>query len=93
MRFLSRNIELYTFNSTINNYSTRYRIQLHKPSTALTIYQKGQYYEVVRIYNKLPYNIAERNSQNKVFLTNVRKYLLTKAFYSVEEYMNDHSDR
>ena len=92
MRFLSRNIELYTFNSTINNYSTRYRIQLHKPSNALTIYQKVPYYEVVSVYNKLAYNIAERISQNKGFLTNLRKYLLAKAFYSVEEYMNDHSD-
>ena len=62
------------------------------PSTALTIYQKGPYYENVRVYNKLPYNIAERFSQNKGFLTNLKKYLLAKAFYSVEEYMNDHSD-
>ena len=92
MRFLSQKLELYTFNSTIHNYSPRCRIQLHMPSTALTIYQKGPYYENVRVYNKLPYNIAERFSQNKGFLTNLKKYLLAKAFYSVE-YMNDHSDR
>jgi len=29
MRFLSRNLQLYTFNFTIHNYSTRYRIQLN----------------------------------------------------------------
>jgi len=41
MRFLSRNLELYTFNSTIYNYNTRNRILLHKPSSLLTIYQTG----------------------------------------------------
>ena len=66
MRFLSRN-QLYTFNFTIHNYNTRYRIQLHKPSTALTLYQKGLCHESVRIYNKLPNNIAELILQNKGF--------------------------
>jgi len=92
IRFLSRNLQLYTFNFTIHNYSTRYRIQLYKPSTALTLYQKGLYYESVRIYNKLPNNIAELILQNKGFLTNLKKYLLEKARYSVEEYVNDPSD-
>jgi len=92
MKFLSKNLQLCTFNFTIHNYSTRYRIQLHKPSTALTLYQKGLYYESLRIYNKLPNNIAELILQNKGFLTNLKKYLLRKAYYSVEEYMNDISD-
>jgi len=92
MRFFSRNLQLYTFNFTIHNYNTRYRIQLHKLSTALTLYQKGLYCESVRIYNKLPYNIAELILQNKGFLTNLKKYLIEKAYYAVEEYMNDLSD-
>jgi len=91
MRFLSRNLQLYTFNFTIHNYNTRYRIQLHRPSTALILYQKGLYYESVRIYNKLPYNIAELILQSKGFLTNL-KSMLEKAYYSVEEYMNELSD-
>jgi len=89
MRFLSQNLQLHTFNLNIHNYSTRCRIQLHKPSTALTLYQKVLYYESVSIYNKLPYNIGELILQNKGFLTNLKKYLLEKTFYSVEEYMND----
>jgi len=93
MRFLSRNLQLYTFNFTIHNHNTRYRIQLHRPHTALTLYQKGLYYGSVRIYNKLPYNIAELILQNKGFLTTLKKYLLDKAYYSVEEYMNDLADR
>jgi len=41
MRFLSRNLQLYIVNFIIHNHSKRYRIQLYKPSTALTLYQKG----------------------------------------------------
>ena len=91
MRFLSQNLEFYTFNSTVHNYNTRNRILLHKPSSLLTIYQKGLYYESVGVFNKLPHNIAELISHNKSFLTKLKKCLLGKAFYTAE-WMNDHSD-
>ena len=81
------------YNSTIHNYNTRRRIQLHKPSATLALYQKGPYYESIRIYNALPHNIAEMILQKKGFLTKLKKYLLAKAFYSVQEYMNDYTDR
>ena len=92
MRFLSRNLEFYTFNSTIYNYNTRNRILFHKPSSLLTIYQKGLYYESVGVFNKLSHNIAELISHNKIFLTKLKKYLLGNVFYSIYEYTNDHSD-
>jgi hypothetical protein len=92
MRFLSRILEFYTFNSTVYNYNTRNRMLLHKPSSLLTIYQKGLYYESVAVFNKLPHNIAELVSHNKSFLTKLKKYLLGKAFCSIDECMNDHSD-
>ena len=39
-KFLSQNIEIYTFNSTIHGFNTTNKLQLHKLSTTLTIYQK-----------------------------------------------------
>jgi hypothetical protein len=92
MRFLSHNLELYTFNSAIHNYNTRNRIQLHKPSAALTVYQKGLYVESLKIFNKLPYDIAELILQKKNFMAKLKKYLTVKAFYSTDEYKNDQSD-
>ena len=50
MRFFSQKLEFYTFNSTVHNYNTRNKILLHKPSTLLTIYQKGLYYESVGVF-------------------------------------------
>ena len=51
MRFLSRILEFYTFNSTVHNYNTRNRILLHKPPSLLTMYQKGLCYESVGVFN------------------------------------------
>jgi len=69
MRFLSWNLEFCTITSTVHNYNTWNRILLHKTSCLLTIYQKGLYYEIVAVFNKLPHNIAELISQNKSLLT------------------------
>ena len=44
MRFLSQNLEIYTFNSTICGFNTRKKLQLHTPSTTLSVYQKEAYY-------------------------------------------------
>ena len=37
---MSQNLETYTFNSTIHAFKTSNKLQLHKPSTTLTTYQK-----------------------------------------------------
>ena len=87
-RFLSQNLEIYTFNSTIHDFNTRNKLQLHKLSTTLTLYQKGAYYDSIKIFNKLPIYIAESVLRKKCFVSNLKKCLIDKAFYSIEEYMN-----
>jgi len=86
-KFLSQNLEIYTFNSTIHGFNTTNKLQLHKPSTTLTIYQKGVYYDSINIFNKLPEYIAESVLRKTSFMSNLKKYLNDKAFYSIEEYM------
>jgi hypothetical protein len=53
MRFLLQNLEIYTYNSTIHGFSTRNKLQFHKPSTTLKIYHKGAFYDSTKIFNKL----------------------------------------
>jgi len=88
MRFLSQNLEIYTFNSIIHGFNTRNHLQLHKLSTTLTINQKGAHYDSKKIFNKLPKYMAELFLKKKCFVSNLKKYLIDKACYSVEEYMN-----
>ena len=67
MRFLSQNLERYTFNSTIHGFNTRNKLQLHKLSTTLTIYQKGAYHDSIQIFKKLPEYIAELVLKAKMY--------------------------
>jgi hypothetical protein len=86
MRFSSQNLELYTFNSTIHGFHARNKLQLHEPSTTLTIYMKGTYNGSIKIFNSFPDYIAESVLRKKCYISNL-KYLIDKAFYSIEEYM------
>jgi hypothetical protein len=52
-------MEIYTFNSTIHGVSTRSKLQLHKPSSTLTVYQEGAYCDSIKIFNILPKCTAE----------------------------------
>ena len=67
VRFLSQNLELYTFNSTIHAFNTRNKLQLHKLSTAFTIYQEGLYYGNIIMFYKLPDYISESILRKKMF--------------------------
>jgi hypothetical protein len=54
MRFLSQNLELYVFNSTISGFNTRNKLQSHTPSTTLTVYWRGGYYRSIKILKNCP---------------------------------------
>jgi len=88
MRFLSSNLEIYKFNTSVHNISTRCKLKLHKPAARLTMYQRSFYCNSVNIYNKLPDDLAELVSNRKGFLLQLKKYLTDKPFYSVEEFLN-----
>jgi len=59
VRFLSQNLEIYTFNATVLDFNTKNKLLLHKPSTTLTIYQKGAYNDSIKTLNELIKYIAE----------------------------------
>jgi len=88
MRFLSSNLEIYTFNTSIHIINTRHKLKVHKPAARLTMCQRSVYYNSINIYNKLPDDLAELVSKKKCILLQLKKYLTGKPFYSVEEYLN-----
>jgi len=88
MRFLSSNLEIFTFDTSVHNINTRLKLKLHKPIVRLTMYQTNAYYNSINIYNKLPDHLAELVSNKKCFLLQLKKYLTDKPFYSLEEYLN-----
>jgi len=50
MRFLPQNLVLYTLNSAIRGFNTRHKLQLRSPSSTFSAYQKGAYYDSIKIF-------------------------------------------
>jgi hypothetical protein len=44
MRFLSSNLDIFTFNSSVHNINTRLGLKLHKPLIKPKMYQQSPYY-------------------------------------------------
>jgi hypothetical protein len=83
MKFLSYNLEFYTFNFSAPGINTRNKLQLHKPTANLTLYQKGVYYMSVKIFNEIPEYSVE-SVEDKRFISTLRKHLVNKSYYSLE---------
>lgn len=52
-------MEIYTFNFTVHDINMRNKLQLHKQTANLALYQKGVYQMSIKILNELPEYIAE----------------------------------
>jgi hypothetical protein len=89
MKFVLQNQERYTFNTEVHNINTRNKLKLHKPISNLTLYQRGVYYMSIKIFNKLPEYITDSIGNKRRFISRLKQYLVNKAFYSLEEFMND----
>ena len=63
MRFLSSNVDIFTFNSSVHNINTRLR-----PSMKLKMFQRSDYYNCKNICNKLPEDLANLIHNKKQFL-------------------------
>jgi hypothetical protein len=49
----------FTSNFTVHNRKTTQNMNLHLPSSKLTLYQKETYYMAIKIYNSLPTQIKQ----------------------------------
>jgi hypothetical protein len=63
-------------------------MNLHLPSSKLTLYQKGPYYMAIKIYNSLPTLIKETVYDPKQFRNNLKSFLELNSFYTLQEYFN-----
>jgi hypothetical protein len=72
----------------MHTINTRHSNNLHYPSCKLTVFQRGAYYFVIKIYNKLPPNIKDQAYEIKKFRPAVKGFLFLNLFYSLDEYYN-----
>jgi len=88
MKFLSSNMDQFTFNLSVYNINTRLRLKLHKPIVKFKMNQWSSYNSCINIYNKLPDDLAYLITKKKQFLLELKKHLITKLYYSLEEFLN-----
>lgn len=89
LKFLSHKLKIHSFNSTAHGINTRNKPQLHKRAVHRTLYQKGVvYYLSIKICNELPEYTAVLVVDRKRLISTLKKYLINKLFYSLEEFIN-----
>ena len=84
--FVNKNRGLFQSNSEIHDLNTRFKHNLHLPSTNLTLVQKAVLYSGSKIYNHLPSNIKVLSNDAKLFKSTLKSYLIEHKFYSLDEF-------
>jgi hypothetical protein len=85
--FVYNNPGSSTLNSSIHNFNTRSKNQLHLPTVNFSSIQIGVTYTSLRIFNALPSNVLQLQTNKVSFKSALTKYLLANAFYSVDEFL------
>ena len=86
--FVIKNGELFSFNSEIHNLHTRFKNNLHLPSTNLSMVQKGVLYSGIKIFNYLPQQIKNHSGDLKSFKRKLKNFLIDHTLYSLDEFYN-----
>jgi hypothetical protein len=51
-------------------------------------FQRGVYYASIKIFNKLPVHTAQLVTDKKRFIIVLKGFLITEAFYSINEFFD-----
>jgi hypothetical protein len=87
LMFVVQNKNLFLTNNENHNIDTRQRNYLYLPQANLAIYQKEAYYLGITFFNNLPLEIKIVADNQKKFKRELKKFLYTYSFYTMEEYL------
>jgi hypothetical protein len=79
----------FASNSIYRNINSRQKYDLHLPHASLTMYQKGVFYSGIKAFNALPMTIKDITSNPRKFKVTLKHYLLTHAFYHLDEFFSE----
>jgi hypothetical protein len=81
LMFVMNNMGLYHTISQIHGLNTRRNLDLHRPQTNLTIYQRGLYYFGIKLFNHFPLNIRELAQDTEQFSRALNAFLHSKSLF------------
>jgi hypothetical protein len=82
------NAGLFSPNSSVHGYSTHGSENIHLLMQSCAASKKGPHHSASIIFNKLPTSLKNISSIH-MFKANLRKLLLCKCYYSVDEFLSD----
>jgi hypothetical protein len=86
--FVINNPSYFQTNTALHGIDTRQKNKLHKPLYKLSSIQKGIIYTAINVCNKLPSCITQLQHNEVQFRNALKKYLLMRTFYTVEEFLS-----
>lgn len=90
-KFAHKHQDFYTKRENIQiRYTLRHKTRLNLPSSRLKIHSTSPLVMSVKIYNMLPETIKNEKKLH-LFVKKLKKLLLKKCYYSVDEYLSDKS--
>jgi hypothetical protein len=87
LMFVVNNRNLFLNNADLYPTKTRNNYNLYLPLPHLTKYQKGVHYAGIWLFNHLPTSIKKTANETKVFKKTLKKFLMDKACYSIDEFI------
>jgi hypothetical protein len=88
LMYVQTNIAEFQKNSSVHNYSTRLRNDLHIPFVRTSNASLGPRAMGIRLFNKLPTKFKEIKKIT-IFKKNIKDMLQKKLYYSLNEYLLD----
>jgi hypothetical protein len=88
MPFMVNNMEHVTFNFSMHSINTRNKLQLLRPVSIHTPFQKGVYYASITIFNKLPKCNINFIKDKKHFRLALKRFLIVQSFYLINEFLD-----
>ena len=88
LMFVRKNPNRFASNKSKSNINTRNQNKLSIPTHTTSKFEKSPYYMCITAHNKLPPNLVNEPSHN-IFRNIIKKTLIEKAYYSVQEFLND----
>jgi hypothetical protein len=85
IKFTIQNKHMFVQTKDIHTHSTRQSSNIYVLQQNYSKFQKGVYVKCTRLYNKLPREYKNTSKVDRKFCD----LLLSKAYYSIEEFVND----
>ena len=86
MNFILNNQEYFQTNASIHSIDTRNKHHLHRQNANLSCFKKSIFYAGIGIFNRLPPRLISLKNEKTKFKVELRKFLNTHSFYSLDEF-------